>query len=340
MTTALRPMNTGELLDRAFEMYRRRFLAFAGLSAIPSVAVMLVNIAGRFWWKLRPPELAHLFGTFNIGIPLYSLAFFHVNIIFQLLLYPSITRLCSTGLLGQPSSFSFSLREGFRNWRTNVGLALVQLAVGLILPEVVCVLLMAGVAALEAALKIDTSQWGSAFAPTFLFFFVAGIGGYFWMWSCVGLGWAAVDSEDMPLGKAVRRGFSLSSGRRRAMILSQLIPAAVWWTFIVALAIFARLLYLGLRAEKLTVMVASAAYLVFVLLGRWVTDTLVGPIVPIVFALFYYDQRVRKEGYDLERMMEAAGLGATVAAFAEAGEQGQGNMDPDVAAGERRLLDA
>jgi hypothetical protein len=46
---------------------------------------------------------------------------------------------------------------------------------------------------------------------------------------------------------------------------------------------------------------------------------LVGPVFPIVLTLFYYDQRIRKEGYDIERIMDAAGLSAVaapVAAFA------------------------
>jgi hypothetical protein len=35
-----------------------------------------------------------------------------------------------------------------------------------------------------------------------------------------------------------------------------------------------------------------------------------GPIYPIALTLFYYDQRIRKEGFDIERLMESAGLNA------------------------------
>jgi hypothetical protein len=38
--------------------------------------------------------------------------------------------------------------------------------------------------------------------------------------------------------------------------------------------------------------------------------TLAKPIFPIILTLFYYDQRIRKEGYDIERMMDAAGMAA------------------------------
>jgi hypothetical protein len=46
-------------------------------------------------------------------------------------------------------------------------------------------------------------------------------------------------------------------------------------------------------------------------------STLIGPIFPIALTLFYYDQRIRLEGYDIERMMEAAGMNATVTTPAE-----------------------
>ena len=38
------------------------------------------------------------------------------------------------------------------------------------------------------------------------------------------------------------------------------------------------------------------------------TNAFVGPIYATGFTLFYYDQRVRKEGFDIEWMMQAAGL--------------------------------
>ncbi len=40
----------------------------------------------------------------------------------------------------------------------------------------------------------------------------------------------------------------------------------------------------------------------------FLTNTFVQPIYATGFTLFYYDQRVRKEGYDIERMMHAAGM--------------------------------
>ena len=35
-------------------------------------------------------------------------------------------------------------------------------------------------------------------------------------------------------------------------------------------------------------------------------------LYPIALTLFYYDQRIRREGYDIERLMDSAGLNAPV----------------------------
>jgi hypothetical protein len=43
-------------------------------------------------------------------------------------------------------------------------------------------------------------------------------------------------------------------------------------------------------------------------LAGYVTNTLIGPIYSTGLTLFYYDQRIRKEGFDIEWMMRAAGL--------------------------------
>jgi hypothetical protein len=41
--------------------------------------------------------------------------------------------------------------------------------------------------------------------------------------------------------------------------------------------------------------------------------------VLIALTLFYYDQRIRHEGYDIERMMDAAGMITPATPSAEAG---------------------
>jgi len=42
---ALRPLTLGEILDRTFSIYRRHFLLFVGIAAIPQIAVLAISLA-------------------------------------------------------------------------------------------------------------------------------------------------------------------------------------------------------------------------------------------------------------------------------------------------------
>src|SRR5262249_20090558 len=45
MAYALRPLSLGELLDNTFDIYRRNFLLFLGISAVPNCALLLLQLA-------------------------------------------------------------------------------------------------------------------------------------------------------------------------------------------------------------------------------------------------------------------------------------------------------
>src|ERR1700676_3927139 len=40
----LRPLTLGEILDRTFTLYRRNFLLFVGISAIPQTLILGINV--------------------------------------------------------------------------------------------------------------------------------------------------------------------------------------------------------------------------------------------------------------------------------------------------------
>jgi len=44
----------------------------------------------------------------------------------------------------------------------------------------------------------------------------------------------------------------------------------------------------------------------------FIVEVLITPIYGIGLTLLYYDQRIRLEGYDIERMMEEAGMTASL----------------------------
>jgi len=44
MTTPLRPMSTGEILDRTFNLYRNNFVLFAGIAVVPPALMLMVQL--------------------------------------------------------------------------------------------------------------------------------------------------------------------------------------------------------------------------------------------------------------------------------------------------------
>jgi hypothetical protein len=65
------------------------------------------------------------------------------------------------------------------------------------------------------------------------------------------------------------------------------------------------------------VRLARQLYLPLAYIMLTIIHAVLGPIFPIASTLFYYDQRMRREGYDIERLMDAAGLHAPPAPPAE-----------------------
>ncbi|HEY1730575.1 MAG TPA: hypothetical protein VGG15_02450, partial [Terriglobales bacterium] len=81
----LRPLSTGELLDRTFQIYRLRFSLFAGLAVLPA-AVSVVTQSLRLWYAAHQSvHVHHGADLYRVQIVTGSLAF--VSAIISLILY-------------------------------------------------------------------------------------------------------------------------------------------------------------------------------------------------------------------------------------------------------------
>src|SRR5215469_1782086 len=70
MTTALRPLSTGELLDRTFSLYRSHFGLFVGIFALPHLIVLgvqFLQLASQWSYARVPNVLASLVWFFAIA---------------------------------------------------------------------------------------------------------------------------------------------------------------------------------------------------------------------------------------------------------------------------------
>jgi uncharacterized membrane protein len=115
--------------------------------------------------------------------------------------------------------------------------------------------------------------------------------------------------ENLPARAAIRRSIQLTKGSRGRIFMLALLALIIQLglTGITqGFFVFAGIKHHGVLPVWMSVMQQFLAFL---------TNTFVGPIYATGFTLFYYDQRVRKEGYDIERMMQTAGMTNSMPAF-------------------------
>ena len=136
--------------------------------------------------------------------------------------------------------------------------------------------------------------------------FVAFVGGMIltlWILLRYALAVPASVVEDMTARQAIKRSVELSKGSRgRIFVLFLLI--AVIAIGLVGITQFPFLIAVFRHPKE----PLSFGTQVLQQVMSFFTGTLIGPIYAIGLTLFYYDQRIRKEGFDIVWMMQGAGL--------------------------------
>src|SRR4029077_83037 len=103
----------------------------------------------------------------------------------------------------------------------------------------------------------------------------------------------------------LKRSRFLSKGKGVQRILLVLFLSGIL-TYVLSLAFSLPLFVLVMSAaEKIPALAIPMAVWQYV--SGFVAGTLAGPIATIALALLYYDERVRKEAFDLQLMMDAVG---------------------------------
>jgi hypothetical protein len=254
MVTVLRPLSTGELLDRTFHLYRNHFLVFVGIIAIPQIVVLALRLAGAATIVGQP------FGAFNpIGL-IAGLASYVAIEISQAATIVAV----SNYHLDRPVSIgsAFSAAKG-----TMLRVILITLAISVAAGIGLILLIIPGV---------------------YLFL----------MWS---LAIPVTVIEGGGLNASATRSKVLTKGARgRIFVIYFLIivlAIVVSLIFQMPLGIVAAIIGRGNAAAVLPAIEAVSA------VGTFVSTSLIGPLITIALTLIYYDQRVRKEGFDLQLMM-------------------------------------
>lgn len=279
----LRPLSVGEVLDRTFSIYRSRFWLFAGISSLSGSVQLVAQGLGLLIHHLvlvRYGRSAAVVGTQLVNIVA----------VFIFLLATAVTQAAtvyalSEVYLGRVATVSLSLKGTARYWYRYLGIALWQtgsiLWVGLLLAIPSIVLF---------ALKLSSFYW-----LAILLALLAGFGGlaygiYAYLRNSLGVQIAVV--EQATVRSSMRRSKFLSIGAKGRVFLVLLIAASLFW--VAGMLQFPFLLLIARSPLKEHVLAQGA-----ILLVSFIAHTLVSPVAMIGLSLVYFDQRVRKEAFDL-----------------------------------------
>jgi hypothetical protein len=291
----LRPMEFGEILDGALQVFRRHFGLFLKLS----LAVMWLPLAFSVYWRARflglqaagnPEQTMAMIQSELIPFFLWGLVWAVLYGAGMLLLTAGSIRIISDSYLGREPQFGDALGFGVGKI---VPLFLVGLGKWLIL--FLLALLFALVFALTAAVGKGSGALVGLLA-------VVEVIGMIWLFIYVACGYMlttpVVVLENLSSAfDSFGRSWELTKGAR-------------WRVF--ALVFVATLLSSVLPSIVLSALggfiveIAPRAMFYWTILAI-VLPVVLTPIVPCVLTLMYYDFRVRREGFDLQLLSEQLG---------------------------------
>ncbi len=317
MISQLRPLSLGEILDRTAALYRTHFLLFAGIAAVFSGAMLLTQMLHLAVLELLgyphiAPRLEWAYGVSAV------LQIFVVLLVAGLAIAAN-NRAVAWVYLGQAATIRGAVASiaprltryiwlmtvtVFRAWAP---LAVLYVALFAILFSVLPHGWLSDPSVLQHPHARNPAALVAAvlgvlvLAPLLLLAVIYGA----WMSLRYALATPACVVEDARTSVAIKRSIALSEGSRGRIFVLALLVLAVQMLLGILM---------GLPFLLFTVKHAGHAIPIGMLalqqLGNFITNTLIGPIYGIGLTLFYYDQRIRKEGFDIEWMMQAAGLTA------------------------------
>jgi len=309
MNEPLRPSTLGEILDHTIQIYRARFWTFVGIATIPALAMLGLHLANVFWLHLdtivHPSQKGHALWSIIV-----STGFYHVAAILSVLISPALVCLTVAATDRKDCSIFHALRFIIVRWRSYLWVSVLKLSGELLIPVIIVLLLFVVtvlIVSLPGAIIHASviSAVGAWFVLALLIF--GGGASFLFMGSSLSLTIPASAIEGLCGFKTIRRSWMLSKGTRPRIILTWVMVCLCSLTLQLSAFLVVRLIfscfYHGHFASQQT-------YRPTVYFINAIVSALIGPIYPIAITLFYYDQRIRKEGYDIERMMEAAGLHA------------------------------
>ncbi len=309
MIDALRPMHLGEILDRTAQIYRRQFLLFAGIAAGPSLVVLGCFAAGFLLYLFAHggSTAANVIlglgflALLVVGLPLYIVA--------SAFGYAALSEAAKKRFFGEAVTIRGMYREAWPHGWRYLGLFALDFAILGVAPGIVMFALSIGIGVAAGAAGGDA---GNATVLAIVALGALLMVYELWMLPRLCMSFAVSVAEKAGVAESLKRGWTLSRGTRWRILLLFVMGAVCGWmlTWLLTVpVILAVALIPGLRSVQHSQMLGTIAIFANYAAG-FAVQALIRPVYGIALVLFYYDQRIRNEGYDIEWMMERAGLTA------------------------------
>jgi hypothetical protein len=316
METQLRPMSLGEILDRTAQLYRSNFLLFAGIAAAYAGLLLVLGLAHIGLEELfRMLHWTQRVLWLTIGIALLQWA-----VIFLLggIAVAAMSRAVAWVYLGQRATIRGAYAGvlpwfGRLLWLKTIMLFVLWTPLAVCYGGFLAAFLKWGrplsKASMQAGGHVDPGA-AMLFGLLSLVFLAVAFAAAIYavlMWLRYALAVPACVVEEIKARPALKRSIGLSKGSRGRIFVLGLLVAVIE----IALVGLTQAFFIAL-AFKNHHLLPVWARVVQQIVG-FATSSFLFPIFATGLTLFYYDQRVRKEGFDIEWMMQAAGLATTTA---------------------------
>jgi Membrane domain of glycerophosphoryl diester phosphodiesterase len=259
----LRPLSLGEILDRTFTIYRRNFLLFIGIIAIPQLMVLAFNLAQVFFKGTNSRK-----GPGSVTLPTSGLFFLLafvaivVYMIAYLFAHGGTVYAVSDLYLGRPTSIGASLRRMRGHAGTLFGVSLLS---GFAIIAGCILLLFPGI---YVACRLST---------------------------CI----PASLLENLGPRDSLERSFTLTKDNAgRSFVIYLLYLSILYGSLLLFAFPFSIAAVLSAKNPGMI-----STWMALSQFGTSIATILVTPIVTIATTVFYYDLRVRKEAFDIQMMM-------------------------------------
>jgi hypothetical protein len=272
MTTALRPLSLGELLDRSFFLYRKHFALFVGIVALPHLALLAFQLLG-------------------VALQMQSGGPFSSR--YWLWLIPTLI-IQMTAAAASKGAIVVAVSDCYLDKDTTIAKA------------------FAGVKGRILLLSFILTVIWIAICFGFLFLAIPGI----FLALVLALVFPVAVLEDTGLVDSIARSWELTKGSRLRILVIYilyifLLCTLIWLWEIPMLAAVGLFATRGHNPGILPLWMQIVFPVCFFL-----SLSLVTPLSTVALSLTYYDQKIRKEAFDLQHMMatlDSAPSGAATA---------------------------